>query len=532
MTKIEWTQTVNKDGSITKGKSWNPVRGCSIVSKGCTNCYAMKQAHRFSGKGGLYEGLTKLTNGGPVWTGKIKLVPEFLDHPLHWKKPRKVFVNSMSDLFHEDVPDDFIDQVFAVMALCPQHTFQILTKRAERMKKWFDAWPDGAGRFHHVCNAAIGILKPDWKSHSWNFETPEIKKAHDAVNKDSWPLKNVQLGVSVEDQPTADERILLLLETPAAVRWVSAEPLLGAIDIRQYLGHNPVYETETERGVCLPVRTERRSGNYAKRNNLENTEKRVGQVEKESGKSPVQKSQSGTRRGGLPASSRDDEWEEGVCSSSQGSVATFQRENTSRINDQPQRREEKKELPEQSGVSNLLRSANPRHQSSKSGSRLQPERRKKLNVQNHKQSGKGNTYEKSQRRVVERDSTGLQHDIPKHIKNSVTPSPGVIWTVCGGESGHKARPMHPAWVRSLRDQCVAANVPFLFKQWGEYLPCEQEGKPTSLVNKCLCVYPDGYYESFGANSNRDPNECEFVFKIGKKKAGRILDGQTWDQYPE
>ena len=93
----------------------------------------MKQAHRFSGKGQAYEGLTTLTAGGPVWNGNVRTVPEMLDHPLRWRKPRRIFVNSMSDLFHKDVPDEFIDQVFAVMALCPQHTFQILTKRPERM---------------------------------------------------------------------------------------------------------------------------------------------------------------------------------------------------------------------------------------------------------------------------------------------------------------------------------------------------------------------------------------------------------------
>src|SRR3954471_19020197 len=124
---IEWTDS-----------TWNPVRGCSIVSKGCTNCYAMKQAHRSSGPGRAYAGLTVMSNAGPVWNGKIKLVPQLLDQPLRWKKPRLIFVNSMSDLFHEDIPDAFIDQVFAVMALCPQHKFQILTKRPERMKAWFE----------------------------------------------------------------------------------------------------------------------------------------------------------------------------------------------------------------------------------------------------------------------------------------------------------------------------------------------------------------------------------------------------------
>ncbi|HUU97378.1 MAG TPA: DUF5131 family protein, partial [Phycisphaerae bacterium] len=126
MTKIQWTD-----------ETWNPTRGCSKVSAGCINCYAMKMAHRFSGPGRAYEGLTHLVPGkGPQWTGAVRTVPEALTLPLRWRKPRRVFVDSMSDLFHPDVPFEFVDQVFAIMALRPQHTFQILTKRAERMAEW------------------------------------------------------------------------------------------------------------------------------------------------------------------------------------------------------------------------------------------------------------------------------------------------------------------------------------------------------------------------------------------------------------
>src|SRR5438046_728264 len=116
--------------------TWNPVRGCSIVSKGCTNCYAMRQAHRFNQAGGAYQGLTKLTKGGPVWNDEVRTVPELLGEPGSWKKPRRIFVNSMSDLFHEKVPDNFIGDVFFRMALNPQHVFQVLTKRPKRMLHW------------------------------------------------------------------------------------------------------------------------------------------------------------------------------------------------------------------------------------------------------------------------------------------------------------------------------------------------------------------------------------------------------------
>src|SRR5690242_10745109 len=173
-TSIEWTD-----------RSWNPVRGCAIVSPGCTNCYAMKFAHRFSGKGKAYEGLTKLTKGGPVWTGKVRLLEDELGTPAHWKKPARIFVNSMSDLFHEAVPDEFIGRVWFRMAHCQQHVFQILTKRPERMIEW-------------LCRHG-----PDAVFYGEREEHEESMRIH------GWPLRNVWLGVSVEDQARADERIPL-----------------------------------------------------------------------------------------------------------------------------------------------------------------------------------------------------------------------------------------------------------------------------------------------------------------------------------
>lgn len=126
-TNIEWTDVV-----------WNPVAGCSIVSPGCHNCYAMRMAARLSAMGhAKYDGLTTHKSKRPIWTGKIATDAAALALPLKWRKPRRVFVNSMSDLFHEKVSDKFVRQVFAVMSLCGQHTFQILTKRAERMRDWF-----------------------------------------------------------------------------------------------------------------------------------------------------------------------------------------------------------------------------------------------------------------------------------------------------------------------------------------------------------------------------------------------------------
>ncbi len=208
-TKIEWTEY-----------SWNPIRGCSRVTDGCRHCYAEDQAARIirmdRGRGvpegqGSYDGL--LAKGGQ-WNGQIKFVPELLDQPIRWTKPRFIFVNSMSDLFHENVPEDVIQRIFAVMAAAPQHTFQVLTKRAERMR---DVLQNKDARWiveGQIKLTQEGVLKP-------------------GAYRVTWPLPNVWLGVSVENQIAANERVPKLLETPAAVRWLSMEPLLGPVDLEK-----------------------------------------------------------------------------------------------------------------------------------------------------------------------------------------------------------------------------------------------------------------------------------------------------------
>ena len=218
--KIQWTD-----------KTWNPTRGCSIVSPGCINCYAMKQAHRFSGAGKAYEGLTKQTKAGPQWTGKVRTVESALLEPLSWRKPQRVFVNSMSDLFHEDVPDQFIVDVFGVMALAHWHTFQVLTKRADRMRSFLAAGD------HGIVNQFKAIQDSGGVGPRAMFEALSIKR-RDSIEW-QWPLPNVWLGCSVENQQYADARIPLLLQTPAAVRFISAEPLLG-----------PIHLDAFEKGTC------------------------------------------------------------------------------------------------------------------------------------------------------------------------------------------------------------------------------------------------------------------------------------------
>jgi protein gp37 len=192
-TPIEWTDA-----------TWNPTRGCTKVSPGCKNCFAERIAaldDPLNDIGGPFRGFAIMTDHGPQWTGKVELIESKLTEPMRWKKARRVFVNSMSDLFHENLPDEAIDRVFAVMAQCPQHTFQILTKRAERMRKWFDP-----RRWENIRVAAAirtKTVQPEW----------------------DWPLPNVWLGVSIENRATLG-RADYLRETPAAVRFLSLEPLL------------------------------------------------------------------------------------------------------------------------------------------------------------------------------------------------------------------------------------------------------------------------------------------------------------------
>ena len=204
-TKIEWTD-----------QTWNPMIGCSKISDGCRNCYAMHVAHVRAGNPALaskFGGTTKREGGKTVWTGAVNLSEEALLLPLSWNRPRRIFVNSMSDLFHPAVPDEWIDKVFAIMALAPQHTFQVLTKRPERLHGYMDLRTDNR---EHEIGAAMLVL-----SRGKDAGCPEL------------PLQNVWLGVSVEDQRTADERIPLLLQTPSAVRFVSAEPLLGPVNLNR-----------------------------------------------------------------------------------------------------------------------------------------------------------------------------------------------------------------------------------------------------------------------------------------------------------
>jgi protein gp37 len=322
--QIEWTDA-----------TWNPLVGCTKVSPGCDNCYAETQINTRFHPAALAKGGKQL-EAFPAPFDQVSIRPDrFLIQPLHWETPRRVFVNSLSDLFHDDVPDEFIAKVFAVMALAKQHTFQLLTKRHGRMRSLLNSdafWALVSEREQDFTYPTGGS---EW---FW----------------DGQPLPNVWLGVSVENQQWANVRIPVLLDTPAAVRFLSCEPLLGPIDLNRAI-----------------------EPNFA--------------------------------RGGWKDLSR------------------------------------------------------------------------------------------------------------------------LHWVIAGGESGPGARPLHPDWARSLRDQCVAAGVPFLFKQWGNWAPA---GMRYDTTDRTHLVQLDGRDRGIPwCGWKLDQPTAAAMHRSDKRAAGRELDGRTWDEYP-
>lgn len=221
--KIQWTDA-----------TWNPIRGCTRVSEGCRRCYAERVAARFSKPGQPYHGLARWVSHAsgleyedraaagdaePRWTGEVRLVLDHIDDPLRWTKPRRIFVNSMSDLFHPGVEFSWLDEIFAVMALAQQHTFQILTKRPERAHQYFLSVI--ADHFERWLKEQVHKLRA--------MPGRGAARSADRINL-RWPLRNVWLGTSAENQPTANERIAALRRVPAAVRFVSYEPALELVD--------------------------------------------------------------------------------------------------------------------------------------------------------------------------------------------------------------------------------------------------------------------------------------------------------------
>jgi protein gp37 len=343
-TKIEWTRS--DDG--TAGATWNPVTGCTEVSPGCDRCYAKTFAERWRGTPGHYY-----EHGFDV-----QLRPDKLDQPLRWTRPRRIFVNSMSDLFHDQVSDAYIATVWAVMALSPHHTFQVLSKRHGRMRSL-------------LSSVVFDSLVRDEVNRLLDAGAAFPNSCEPEGHRLDWPLSNVWLGVSAENQMWADIRIPALLDTPAAVRFVSAEPLLGPIDL-------------------------------------------IGQL----------------------------------CETCDADV----------------------EAPQCNTCYRRWW--------------IRPDRANRID-----------------------------------------------WVIVGGESGPGARPMHPDWARSLRDQCRVAGTAFFFKQWGNWIPQPDQGAPRN--NSDHLVFPDGGSVRAGHAGHRQLTTpgIALMRHTSKRDAGRVLDGRTWDEFP-
>lgn len=359
-TKIEWTDA-----------TWNPITGCSVVSPGCTNCYAMHLAGTRLRNHPSRAGLTRQSAGRHVWNGQVRFNMEWLDQPFGWPQ-RMIFVCAHGDLFHDAVEQWMIAEIFGVMIASHHirgHIFQVLTKRAERMRQLLndpEFWEE-------VMDAASSqVMERVDPLDRRSDDARATMLDYDADN----PPPGIWIGVSVEDQERADERIPLLLQTPAAVRWLSCEPLLGAVDLTQHLWGRARPCAECTRDADCGC--------------------------------------SWYPRGAVPNES------------------------------------------------------------------------------------------------------------------------ALHWAVAGGESGTRARPMHPDWARSLRDQCAAAGVPFFFKQWGEYITREQSGRDLNFLYDNSTsggwVEPTGSFTSGEASAPRDAAAAH-VYKLGKKKSGRLLDGVEHNAYP-
>ena len=435
---IEWTDS-----------SWNPIRGCSRISPGCLNCYAEKVAARFSNEGAPFH-LFASRKPKPHWTGKVGPGEEHWDDPVHWRKPRRIFVNSMSDLFHEGLSITDVERVFRVMLSAPHHTYQILTKRADVM----------AFRVPVVMNRIFGC---------------------------HWKMPNfIWLGVSVEDQQRADERIPLLLQTPAAIRFVSAEPLLGPVDLSKWLiGNNP---NDTIRTGILGASGYRSILDRQQRPDMET--QATDSRESAGNSSVLEGPRSGNTGGEVSfrwVPDRDvfgrDKEAQSICAS-RGLDVHGATGYSSRLAGEPQGREAQQLSSFESGVSDSRRERNPRD--SNSGPEGQGAiRRGKFRGQGDGATGHGNSLFGRENVSVENSS-----EIPDQAGNRVRDysaqelgSPSLNWVIVGGESGPGARPFNLRWARSTIRQCAAAGVACFVKQLGA-----RPGTPSCADFEC--THPD------------------------------------------
>jgi protein gp37 len=227
---IEWL----RDETGRAGATWPFINGCRRVSEGCRNCYAERLTATRLRQQDKYKHLATMTPAGPRWTGAARLWAPHLGWPMRWTRPRRIFPVDMGDLFYEEVTDVEIAAGFGIMAACPQHTFIVLTKRLSRARAWFE-WAERATRGRFVGPALAEHAACHYQRMGDQATADLLFSAANRAAGRPWPLPNVWMGASVEDQWTAQVRLPMLTQIPAVVRHVSVEPLLEEVDLTEWL---------------------------------------------------------------------------------------------------------------------------------------------------------------------------------------------------------------------------------------------------------------------------------------------------------
>ena len=465
-TKIEWSEA-----------TWNPITGCTRVSKGCQNCYAERLAH---GRLRHHPSRKGLTDANGRWTGEVRFNEQWIDQPLRWRKPRMIFVVAHGDLFHPNVPDEWIDKVFAVMAIAPQHTYQVLTKRPQRMRDYILS---ASGRVRDMVS--------DRFDRYWSIEFrrralyARIRSAHDRILAGGWPLANAWMGTSVEDQRTADERIPHLLDTPAAVRWISAEPLLEGLDLTKWMeaSDNPVHESgrngrgSLQRGSKRSASGETRWFGVAHRSTPK--ESMGWKSDHQKGCAPPDRRDAFK---GIQDCQDDGRLEADNNASASIGVEGAERTDTGWPHDQPQERRQGRQQAGQLGAGDIFGEPDSRESCSEDGEMRKPIRSTQSRSEAQRGSGNRDSEATSERRAAGFDSSRLRSGISDDLENRSRRA-AISWLIAGGESGPGYRPMDPAWARSLRDQCKASGVRFFMKQMA--------GKKEIPADLMVREYPNG-----------------------------------------
>lgn len=557
-TNIEWCDS-----------TWNPWTGCTKVSPACDHCYAESWSKRAGDKVGkwgpgasrvrttsaywrqplkwnamnarvidgvpmLWRGDTSYVNSPPhavhvtpltdpkgrfLKTKSIDISPEKWNAAKPWR--RRVFCASLADWLDNEVPIEWLVDLLDLIRLTPNLDWLLLTKRignfATRIRA---AWNWCASRL-------MGMVETESDDSSY----PGIAELRDWIGSwlDGNPPANVWIGATICNQVEADRDIPKLLEIPARVRFLSIEPMLGPVDISPFIGNNPVYEKQAQRSVRVPSGTVRGPGNILGWDGVESAQARVGSVETKGGEPTLPQNACGARLRGIPASSSDVGREEGICAGSSVGVAAFQRANTGAVDDQSRGWPEEAERPGQPGIGDVFGATNPCGPDIEGGSCVQSARHEQRYGEADGIGRGNNSTEKGCWGKAGTDSGIVRDCLSNSVENFPQNKPK-FWVICGGESGPHARPLHPGWVRSLRDQCATAGVPFLFKQWGEWAPhhASAGGDEGGDVRRGHVRYlqgdgrePDGHFRKGDAA----------VARVGKKSAGRKLDGVEHNGFP-